>query len=333
VVEVLRARHYSRRTEKAYVHGIRRFVLFHQGRHPRELAEGDVNRFPTHLAIERNVAASTQNQALAAALFLYEHVLERPLRRIEGVVRARRPRRLPVVLTAEEVAAVLAELEGDAYLVCALLYGSGLRLQEGLQLRVKDLDLGRGEIFVRDGKGRKDRVTMLPAALVEPLQEHLKRVRRRHEADLRAGLGSAPLPDAHPGAGREWSWQWVFPASTHYVDSGTETRHRHHLHESVIQKAVHEAVRRAGLVKPATPHAFRHSFATDLLEGGYDIRTVQELLGHQDVRTTMIYTHVLNRGGRGVLSPLDGLRKTVGKERGVLSRPAGRDNAGGQVEG
>lgn len=332
VVEVLRARHYSRRTEKAYVHWIRRFLLFHDGKHPRELAEADVNRFLTHLAVRENVAASTQNQGLAALLFLYEHVLVQPLNRIVGVVRARRPKRLPVVLTGEEVQVVLAGLEGEPLLVCLLLYGSGLRVQEGLQLRVKDLDFRRGEIVVREGKGQKDRVTMLPAALDEPLQEHLRGVRRRHEADLRAGLGQAPLPYAlaqkYPNAAREWGWQWVFPASSHYVDSRTGIQHRHHLHESVVQKAVHEAVWRAGLAKPATPHAFRHSFATHLLESGYDIRTVQELLGHKDVRTTMIYTHVLNRGGRGVCSPLDRLRKAVGEESSVLSRPAGRHNTG-----
>ena len=235
-VEALRARHYSRRTEEAYVHWIRRLVLFHHGRHPRELAEGDVNRFLTHLAIEQNVAASTQNQALAALLFLYEHVLEQPLNRIAGVVRARRPRRLPVVLSRDEVAAVLAELDGDPYLVCALLYGSGLRVLEGLGVRVKDLDFARAETTVRDGKGRKDRVTMLPAALDEPLQDHLRRVRQQHEADIyKPGLGQAPLPDAlarkYPNAAREWGWQWVFPASSRHLNRRTGIQHRLHLHE------------------------------------------------------------------------------------------------------
>lgn len=220
MVEALRSRHYSRRTEEAYLHWIRRFLLFHNGAHPRELAAGGVNRFLTHLAMEQKVAASTQNQALAAVLFLYKHVLAQPLNRVEGVVRARRPRRLPVVLSRDEVAAVLAEMHGDAYLVCALLYGSGLRVLEALRMRVKDLDFARGETTVRDGKGRKDRVTMLPAALHEPFHERLRRVRRQHEEDLRAGLGEAPLPGAlsgkYPNAAREWGWQWVFPASSHY---------------------------------------------------------------------------------------------------------------------
>ena len=220
VVETLRTRHYSRRREEAYVHWIRRFILFHHARHPRELATGDMNRFLTHLAMEQNVAASTQKQALAAVLFLHDHVLEQPLNRVEGVVRARQPRQLPVVLSRDEVAAVLAELDGDAYLVCALLYGSGLRVLEGRRLRVKNLDFARGETTVRDGKGRKDLVTMLPAALPQPLQERLRRVRQQHEEDLRAGLGEAPLPDAlarkYPNAAREWGWQWVFAASSYY---------------------------------------------------------------------------------------------------------------------
>ena len=333
VVEALRARHYSRRTEEAYVHWIRRFVLFHQGGHPRKMAEGEVNRFLTHLAVKQNVAASTQNQALAALPFLYAHVLEQPLNRIQGVVRARRPKRLPVVLTREEVGAVLGHLNGVPRLVCTILYGSGLRLLEGLELRVKDLDFARGEITVRDGKGRKDRLTMLPNAIHQPLEEHLKEVQDQHEADLQRGLGRAPLPEAlvrkYPNADREWGWQWVFPASSHYLDRTTGIEHRHHVHESVIQKAVHQAAHRAGLAKRLTTHGFRHSFATHLLEDGYDIRTVQELLGHKDVETTMIYTHVLNRGGRGVQSPLDRLRKPVSSEGADLGRPLGRPNTAG----
>ncbi|MBI3679968.1 MAG: integron integrase [Acidobacteria bacterium] len=282
---------------------IRRFLLFHNGRHPSELVEGDVNRFLTHLAMKENVAASTQNQGLAGVLFLYEHVLERPLDRIQGVTR-------------EEVAAVLDHLDGLPRLVCTLLYGSGVRLLEGLGLQVKDLDFGRGEITVRDGKRQKDRVTVLPEALYQPLQKHLQRVREQHEADLEAELGRASLPCAlvrkYPNADREWGWQRVFPASSYYLDGRTGIRYRHHLHESVIQRAVHQAVQRAGIAKPAASH----SFATHLLEDGYDIRTVQELLGHTSVQTTMIYTHVLNRGGLGVHSPLDRLRKPMSVEVG-----------------
>jgi len=311
VRQAIRARHYSHRTEQAYVTWITRYVRFHGKRHPAELGEPEVNQFLTHLAVHRRVAASTQNQALAALLFLYSKVLNRSLGQIEGVVRARRPRRLPVVLTRREVRTVLEELSGTPRLVCTLLYGSGLRLLECLLLRVKDVDFHRQEIRVRDGKGGKDRVTMLPSAVREPLRAHLDKVRQQHVGDLARGLGRAPLPDAlarkYPTADREWAWQWVFPASSHYVDSQTGVRHRHHLHESVIQRAVKEAVRRAGLARPASCHSLRHSFATHLLEDGYDIRTVQELLGHKDVKTTMIYTHVLNRGGKGVKSPMDGL--------------------------
>ena len=276
------------------------------------MGEPEVNEFLTHLAVDERVAASTQNQALAALLFLYERVLRRPLGRIEGVVRARRPRRLPVVLTRPEVRAVLDGLDGTPRLMCMLLYGSGLRLLECLRLRVKDVDFQRNEITVRDGKGAKDRVTMLPAAAREELLAHLEKVQRQHARDLARGLGRAPLPDAlarkYPGADRQWAWQWVFPASSHYIDRHTRVRHRHHLHESVVQRAVKEAVRRAEVAKPASCHTFRHSFATHLLEDGYDIRTVQELLGHKDVKTTMIYAHVLNRGGKGVRSPMDGMQ-------------------------
>lgn len=290
---------------------VKRFIFFHNKRHPLEMAEPEVNQFLTHLAVHDRVAASTQNQALAALLFLYDKVLNHPLGRIEGVVRAHRPRRLPVVLTQQEVRAVLDGLDGTARFVCALLYGSGLRLLECLRLRVKDVDVHRNEILVHDGKGLKDRVTMLPDAVKKPLQAHLEKVRQQHADDLARGLGRAPLPDAiarkYPNADRLWAWQWIFPASSHYVDRRTGMRHRHHVHESVIQRAVKEAVRHAGLTKPASCHSFRHSFATHLLDNGYDIRTVQELLGHADVKTTMIYTHVLNRGGKGVRSPIDEL--------------------------
>jgi integron integrase len=244
--------HYSRRTEEAYVHWIRRFLLFHDRKHPRRLAEADVNRFLTHLAVHEHVAASTQNQALAAVLFLYEKVLARLLDRIEGVVRAHRPKRLPVVLTRDEVQAILCQLGGAPRLVCTLLYGSGLRLLEGLRLRVKDLDFARSELTVREGKGNKDCVTMLPQLLHQPLRQHLHGIRRQHEADVQRGLGRAPLPGAlarkYPNANQEWGWQWIFPASSHYVDRETGVRHRHHLHESVIQRPCGKP-----LVRPAWP--------------------------------------------------------------------------------
>jgi integron integrase len=309
VRDAIRLRHYSPRTEEAYVGWIRRFILFRGVRHPAEMGAAEINRFLTDLAVNGHVSASTQNQAFAALLFLYQQVLQVPLEQIQGVVRANRPRRLPVVLGREEVRRVFASLDGVPLLVCRLLYGAGLRLFEALSLRVKDVDFLRQEVLVRDGKGQKDRVTILPAAVREPLRAHLDAVRRLHQRDLSRGLGRAPLPDAlarkYPAADREWGWQWVFPASSHYVDRRTGMRHRYHVHESVVQRAVKEAVLRAGLAKPASCHTFRHCFATHLLEDGYDIRTVQELLGHKDVGTTRIYTHVLNRGGRGVRSPLD----------------------------
>jgi integron integrase len=311
VREAIRTRHYSPRTEQAYVHWIRRYIFFHNLRHPTDMGQPELNAFLSHLAVKERVSASTQTQALSALVFLYRHVLDRDVGLLEGVVRARRPGRVPVVLTRAEVRRLLAHLDGAVLLVCTLLYGSGLRLLECLRLRVKDIDLERSEITVRDGKGQKDRVTTLPVTSRERLREHLKKVGQLHEDDLRQGLGRAPLPDAvarkYPSADRQWAWQYIFPASSHYTDRLTGVRHRHHLHETVVQKAMAQAVRLAGLTKPATPHTLRHSFATHLLEGGYDIRTVQELLGHQDVSTTMIYTHVLNRGGRGVQSPADSL--------------------------
>ena len=304
-----RVRRFSPRTERVYVAWIRRFIRFHGLRHPKELGEAQVAAFLNHLAAERGVAPSTQTQALCALLFLYEHVLERPLGRLQDLSWARPRARLPVVLTPEEVEAVLRELKGVPWLVGMLLYGSGLRLLECLQLRVKDVDLARGEIRVRDTKGGRPRVTVLPEAVREPLRGHVEAVRRLHEADLRRGAGEVALPGAlavkYPGAAREWAWQWVFPAGRQYVTPGGGGRRRHHVHESVIQRAMKAAVRRSGIGKRATCHTFRHSFATHLLEGGYDIRTVQELLGHKDVSTTMIYTHVLNRGGKGVRSPAD----------------------------
>lgn len=305
----IRVRGYSPRTEKAYVRWIRRFVRFHGTRHPRDLAEPEVSSFLTHLAVERNVSASTQNQALSAILFLYRNVLKQELDWLNDVVRARRPVRLPVVLTRSEVATILDGMDGPPRLMASLLYGAGLRVLECARLRVKDVDLERREILVRDGKGGKDRVTLLPAALQEPLRTHLAGLRRQHHKDLGHGFGSVELPTAierkYPRAPWEWGWQWVFPATRFYRDPVTGRRRRHHLHETVLQRAMKEAVRAGGLAKPATCHTLRHSFATHLLEDGYDIRTIQELLGHRDVTTTMIYTHVLNRGGRGVRSPLD----------------------------
>ncbi|MBZ5638870.1 MAG: integron integrase [Acidobacteriia bacterium] len=308
---LLQARHYSRRTEEAYVLLIRRFVGFHEGRAPGSLGKDEVNAFLTSLAVDWRVAAPTQNQALAALLFFYREVLRNPLAGQEGVVTARGARRLPVVLSREEVRRLLRQLQGPVALMAQLLYGAGLRLLECCRLRVKDLDLDRNEITVRSGKGDKDRRTMLPASAKSALTEHLARVKRLHEADQRTGAGWVELPSAlgrkYPNAGREWGWQWVFPATRFYQDSKTGQRRRHHLHESAVQRAIREAVLRAGIAKPATSHSLRHSFATHLLEDGYDIRTVQELLGHRDVATTMIYTHVLNRGGHGVVSPVDRL--------------------------
>jgi integron integrase len=293
----------------AYLAWVRRYILFHGKRHPAEMGGAEVTRFLTWLAVDRKVAASTQNQALQALLFLYREVLEQDLAWLDGVVRAKRPRGLPVVLTRDEVRAVLEQLDGVSRLMAMLLYGAGLRLLECVRLRVKDLDFGSNQIVVRGGKGGKDRVTLLPVALKADLARHVERVREQYQRDLERGAGWVELPTSlarkYPNAGREWAWQWVFPATRMYVDRATGQRRRHHLHESVLQRAVKEAVRRAGLTKPASCHTLRHSFATHLLEDGYDIRTVQELLGHRDVSTTMIYTHVLNRGPGAVRSPAD----------------------------
>src|SRR5262245_8585706 len=299
----------SRRTEQAYVFWIRRYILFHDKRHPAALGAEEVTRFLSHLTEHRRGSASTQNQALSALLFLYRHVLGAELPWLDGLVHARRPAHVPVVLSREEVTAVLSRLSGPAWLMAALLYGAGLRLLECLQLRVKDVDFDRYEIVVRRGKGGRDRRTVLPAVVRRPLAAHLERVRAQHEADLARGAGWVELPDAlgrkYPNAGREWGWQWVFPATRTYAHPKTGQRRRHHFHESALQRLVRQAVIRAGIAKPAGCHTFRHSFATHLLESGSDIRTVQELLGHRDVRTTMIYTHVLNRGGLGIVSPVD----------------------------
>ena len=309
VRDALRARHSSRRTEKSYVAWIRRYIVFHGKRHPAEMGAVEVTQFLSSLAQQDHVAASTQNQALSALLFLYRQVLQVEMPWLDNVVRAKRSERLPVVLTREEVRAVIRELQGPPRLMAILLYGAGLRLLECARLRVKDVDFATNQIIVRAGKGDRDRVTMLPAVVRTDLVRHVEMVRRQHEADLRHGAGWVELPWAlarkYPNAGREWAWQWVFPATRIYVDRETGQRRRHHLHESVLQRAVKEAVRRAGIAKRATCHTFRHSFATHLLEDNHDIRTVQELLGHRDVSTTMIYTHVLNRGPGGVRSPAD----------------------------
>ena len=306
---VVRTRHYSARTEQAYTAWVRRFVQFNGMRHPSELGEADVERFLSSLAVDDRVAPPTQNQALAALLFLYRDVLRTPLAIPDGTVRAKGHRRIPQVLTRDEVWAVLRQLRGTPAVAALLLYGSGLRLLECLQLRVKDIDLARGEILVRAGKGGKDRHTLLPESAVIPLRRHLAAVHALHDRDLAAGGGRAPLPGAlarkYPQAARDWRWQYVFPARQRYRDAATGEMCRHHLHESAIQRAVARAVRQSGITKRATCHTFRHSFATHLLEDGYDIRTVQELLGHSDVSTTMIYTHVLTRGGRGIRSPAD----------------------------
>lgn len=316
VRQAIRVRHLARNTERAYVHWVKRFVLFHERRHPRDMAEPEVMAFLTSLAVRDHVAASTQNQALAALLFLYEHVLGQPLGRMEGIVHARRPKRLPAVLTADEVRLVLDGLEGRPWLVGMLLYGAGLRLMEALRLRVKDVDLARGELTIRDAKGSKDRRTMLPECLGPDLARLLSRQQRVHAQEVVEGCGRVMLPGAfarkHPAAEQSWAWQWVFPSERWFRDRETGGLYRHHMHETVIQRAVRTAVIQAGLGKRASCHTLRHSFATHLLEAGYDIRTVQELLGHNDVKTTMIYTHVLNRGGRGVRSPAD----LLGQPRG-----------------
>jgi integron integrase len=307
----LRLRHYSPRTEEAYTSWTRRFVLFHGTRHPRELSESDVKAFLVHLAEDRHCAQATLAQAMAALLFLYKDVLGQPLTGLGSMPRARAPIRLPTVLGPEEVRRVIIQMRGVTRLLALLLYGSGMRLMEALTLRVKDLDIGRGEIVIRRGKGAKDRVTVLPGVLKVALADQVERVRAAHQCDCAKGpdSGWVMLPHAlerkYPMAGRSLQWQWVFPSRQVRVDAGTRRGYRHHLHETAMQRAISEAVRRSGITKRATCHTLRHSFATHLLESGADIRTVQELLGHRDVSTTMLYTHVLNRGGLGVRSPAD----------------------------
>jgi integron integrase len=306
--EELQARHYAKRTVTTYEQWLRRFLRFHGRRHPREMGSGEVNAFLTHLAVDLQVSPSTQNQALSALLFLYRELLERDLD-LDGLVRARTKRRLPVVMTVEEVRAVLEQLDGVEALVAGVLYGGGLRLMEALRLRVHDMDFQRRQITVRQGKGGKDRRTMLPATVGEKLRVHLEGVRRMHRQDLAEGYGRVELPYAlarkYPHAPVEWGWQWVFPQHHRWTNADSAEQGRHHLDPSLIQKAVRRAVLASGIVTPATCHTFRHSFATHLLERGQDIRTIQELMGHNDVNTTMIYTHVLNRGPLGVASPAD----------------------------
>lgn len=305
----IRIRHLSPATDEVYTRWIRKFILFHGKKHPRDMGAEEVEAFLTHLALQGKVSPSTQNQAKAALLFLYKVVLESELPWLNKIVQAKATPRLPVVLAPSEVARLLDQMDGTMGLFARLLYGSGMRLMEGLHLRVKDLDFERREIIVREGKGGKDRVTMLPEALVGPLREHLLKVRMLHTQDLEAGLGEVWLPNAlgtkYNGLGRKWHWQWVFPSKLRSIDPEAGVTRRHHIYPESVQRAIREASRRADLTKPVTPHTLRHSFATHLLGSGYDIRTIQELLGHKDVETTMIYTHVLNRGGHGVSSPLD----------------------------
>src|SRR3990167_8923437 len=309
VRDKLRVKHYSIRTEQTYVDWIKRYIYFHGKRHPKDLGARDIEAFLTHLAVVGKVAASTQNLAKSFLLFLYREVLEIDLPWLDNITQAKAPKRLPVVLTVSEVQSVMSHLTGTHSLIASLLYGGGMRLMEAVRLRVKDVDFAQHEILVREGKGFKDRVTMLPEAVVAPLKAHLAKVKTLHEEDLAQGFGEVYLPFAldkkYPTAGRDWGWQYVFPSKNLSVDPRSDKTRRHHLDEKGVQRAVKQAVPNTDLTKPATPHTLRHSFATHLLQSGYDIRTVQELLGHSDVSTTMIYTHVLNKGGRGVMSPLD----------------------------
>ena len=307
----LRLRHYSVRTEEAYCYWVRRYVYYHDVRNPADMSEPEINAFLTHLAVKEKVSASTQNQALSAILFLYRHVLGFRVGDLRGVIRARHSRHLPVVIDRREVQVLLSKLDGDTWLMASLMYGSGLRVSECLNLRVQEIDFSRREILVREGKGGTDRRTMLPESLADPLAQHLQQVKVIHERDLADGWGQVPLPGAlarkYPNASKEWCWQWVFPQRKRWRNIRTGQEGRHHVDATIVQRAIKEGVRLAGITRHVGCHTFRHCFATHLLESGYDIRTVQELLGHRDVRTTMIYTHVLNKGGRGVRSPMDAL--------------------------
>jgi len=315
----VRTKHYSMKTEEAYVHWIKRFILFHNKRHPKEMGEKEINQFITHLAVKAKVSASTQNQALCAIIFLYKQVLKIEIGDLGNVTWAKKPAKLPVVFNREEVTKVLNQLSGMNLMMAMLLYGSGLRLSECLQLRVKDIDFQYKQITIRSAKGDKDRVTLLPEYVIEPLKKHLTYVKMLHDKDLKDGYDSVYMPYAlgrkYPNVGREFGWRFVFPATQISKDPRTGIQRRHHIHESVLQKAVKKAIRQAGIYKHASCHTFRHSFATHLLESGYDIRTVQELLGHQDLNTTMIYTHVLNKGAFGVKSPADLINLNLGEKK------------------
>jgi integron integrase len=309
VSDAIRTKHYSLRTEQTYKDWIKRYILFHGKRHPKDMGAPEVQAFITHLAVEKNVAASTQNQALSAILFLYRHVLQTEIELPAGIIRAQKSKTLPVVLTQPEALAVISKMSGVPQLMAKILYGSGLRLMECVRLRLKDIDFGNRQIIVRDGKGEDDRATILPDSLIPALQRQIQTAQRIHQTDLGDGFGEVHLPYAlarkYPNAARETAWQYLFPASGFSVDPVTKKAMRHHADESLLQKAVRAAAKAAGVQKHVTPHTFRHSFATHLLQNGYDIRTIQELLGHKDVKTTMIYTHVLQRGGLAVKSPLD----------------------------
>lgn len=307
--EVMRVHHYSISTERSYIQWIKRYIYFHNKRHPKEMGADEITAFLTHLAVNRKVSPSTQNQALNALLFLYKRVLQMELPLIDNVVRAKRTKRLPVVFTRPEVKALLAQFDGTRWLIFSMMYGCGFRILECLRLRVKDIDFHYKQIFVRDAKGGKDRVTLLPDSLIEPLRNHLARVKELHELDLTTGFGCVYLPHAlerkYPKACRDWGWQFVFPSNNIATDPRTGVRRRHHLYEKTLQRRIKQAIQDAGIIKPASSHTLRHSFATHLLEDGYDIRTVQELLGHKDVKTTQIYTHVMGKGCNGVKSPLE----------------------------
>jgi len=311
VRDVIRCKHYSIRTEQSYVDWIKRYIYFHDKKHPEAMNEAHISSFLTYLAVQRKVASSTQNQALCALLFLYRDVLQKDLGNFDNLVRAKMPAKLPVVFTRDEIRSILLQLEGPAWIMGQLLYGAGLRLMECVRLRVKDIDFGYKQVVVRDGKGHKDRVTMLPEVVIDPIQRHLAKVKHMHDKETKAGFGTVYLPYAlerkYPHANREWGWQYVFPATKRSIDPRSGMEQRHHISEAVLQRAIKDAIRQSGITKPGSCHSMRHSFATHLLESGYDIRTVQELLGHKDVSTTMIYTHVLNKGGKGVVSPSDRL--------------------------